>query len=253
MAGLTPAEVSAVIVTRGDVPLDEIHDSFPEFGEVIVWTNGQGCWVGRPDGTFFYDQGTLNLERMEVEFPDVSVYGRYAAIKRATLPVVYVQDDDCIIPDIAGLLARYEPGRITANMPKSRWADYPDSCLVGWGAVFDRDLPARAFGRAGFEPHVGPFPDDVEEGGWQDLRVTRNGTSWTWPSARAFQRDCDVVFTSLTPHRKFDLGFRHLPWAETPGRLFRQPEHARARAEILAAARACRDSWPELCAPRALP
>lgn len=240
---MRPEDVAAVIVTRGDVPLEDIYESFPDFGQVIVWANGSGCRIDGPGGTFLWDSGTLNLETMEAEFPDLSVYGRYAAIARSSLPVVYVQDDDCIVPDIPGLLDRYAPGRIAANMPESRWADYPDSCLLGWGAVFDRHLPERAFWRAGFDGRVSPFPEDD----WERYRSTRpGGGSWEWRSGPAFRRDCDLVFTTLTPHVKVDLGFRHLPWAETPGRLFRAPEHAAVRDEILAAARACRDSYPEL-------
>lgn len=235
---MKPEDVTAVIVTRGDVPLDEIWDSFPEFGQVIVWTNGRGVRAEGPGSFFAWDAGTLDLETMQPVFPDLSVYGRYRAIENAQLPVVYVQDDDCIVPDIPGLLARYRPGEIVANMPESRWPDYPDSCLVGWGAVFDRELPARAFERAGFDPRVSPYPD----GDWERYTITVAGRSWTWPSAAAFRRDCDVVFTTLTPQEKVDLGFSHLPWAETPGRLFKEPGHKAARDAMLQAARAARDA-----------
>jgi hypothetical protein len=187
----TPAEASAVIVTRGDVDLLPILDSLQDFDELIVWDNAQG--------------------------EDLAVYGRYAGVLRARNPLVYVQDDDCLV-DAAAVVAAYQPGRVVANMPLSRWDDYPDSCLVGWGAVFDACLPARAFAR--FERAVAPPPD------WR----------------QRFYRDCDLVFTVLTPHDKIDLGFAHLPWAESEGRLFRQPDHYAERQYVLGLARGVRDA-----------
>jgi hypothetical protein len=156
---------------------------------------------------------------------DLGVYGRYQAIERCARPVIYVQDDDCLVDDaaIALLLAAYEPGMIVANMPESRWDDYPDSCLVGWGAVFDRDLPDQAFIRFGASDAAGAdeflgMPDDF------------------------FHRTCDVVFTTLTPHRKIDAGFFHLPWAEDPERaMFLQPGHREQRDRMLHLARQVRD------------
>ncbi len=148
---------------------------------------------------------------------DLAVYARYAALAECRNAVVYTQDDDCLIePDaIAELLAEYRPGEIVCNMPESRWDDYPDSCLVGWGSVFDAHLPPFVFAR------------------WAAFHSV---------TSRWFMRECDVVFTTLTPHRKLDLGFTHLPWAETAGRLFKQPDHQSSRDEILALARAVRDA-----------
>jgi hypothetical protein len=193
--GLEPGQVSAAIVTRGDVDLAQIVESLP-FDEVIVWDN--------------------SIE------PDLGVYGRYAAIDRAKCDVIYVQDDDCVIPAhaINHLLDMYEPGLVTANMPHSRWDDYPDSCLIGWGAVFDRGLPADAF-----------------------VRLLE---SWTVEGPVGFRREwfrrtCDVAFTTLTPHRKVAAGFRHLPWAEREYRMFRQPSHKAERDRMLELARQVRD------------
>lgn len=187
---VNPGQVSAVIPTRGDVDLTEIRARLP-FDDVVVYDNSVEA--------------------------DVSVFGRYAALERCHHPVVYVQDDDCLIdPDaIAVLLAAYRPGEIMCNMPESRWEDYPDSCLVGWGAVFDRWLPHEAF-----------------------YRYARRFSIVD----REFMDTCDVVFTTLTPHRKLDLGFAHLPWAETAGRMFKQPEHIPTRTRTLQRAREIRDA-----------
>ncbi len=193
-----PKDVTAVLVTRGDLSFDllqPIYDSIYAAGipAIYVWNN------------------------RAVE--DVKVYGRYAALDEVHTGVVYVQDDDCVIEPsaIRTLLGRYEPDVINANMPISRWADYPDSALVGWGAVFDRDLPGKAFAR------------------WRRF----HGYTIEDP---VFQRDCDMVFTGLTPCRKVDLGFRHLPWAETDGRLFKEPNHQHARNALMTLVREVRDA-----------
>ena len=100
--------VSAVLVTRGDVDLTAIIQSFGDhFTDLIVWDNS--------------------------ERQDLSVYGRYAALDEVENQVVYCQDDDCIV-DVEAILDAYQPGRLVANMPQSRWAGYPDSTMVGWGA-----------------------------------------------------------------------------------------------------------------------
>ena len=189
-------KVSAVIPTRGDVDLSEILDSLP-FDDIIVWDNS-----GRPQ--------------------DLGVYGRYAAIAEAKHAHIYTQDDDCLV-DAVAVVAAYEAGRLVANMPAGRWPDYPDSALVGWGAIFHRDLPTRAFDRF----HL----LDLDEEDWQ----------FVYADDGCFSRECDGVFTALTPRTIIDVGFQHLPWAEDPARaLFKQPGHAAKRARMLDLARRVR-------------
>ncbi len=195
---LLPSAVSAVIVTRGDVDLTESLALLDRFDEIIIWNNA--------------------LEG------DLAVYGRYAGIEQARNDVVFTLDDDCLVSYEAQdiLLAAYEPGMIVANMPESRWRDYPDSCLIGWGAVFDRSLVDLAFARFS---------------GWEDddeIPLTRSGF---------FERECDVMFTTLTPHTKIDAGFTHQPWAEDPARaMFLSPRPDRDR--MLELARKVRDQVP---------
>ncbi len=187
---LGPERVSAVIVTRGDVDLTESLALLDRFDEIIIWNNA--------------------LET------DLAVYGRYAGIEQARNDVVFTLDDDCLVSHEAQdvLLAAYMPGVIVANMPEARWRDYPDSCLTGWGAVFDRVLPEQAFARmtdAKIMLPIDPSPQDF------------------------FYRECDVAFTTLTPHRKIDVGFTHQPWAEDPARaMFLSPRPDRARMLELA-------------------
>lgn len=216
-------KVSAVIVTRGNVDLDPIFESLdgiPLIDEVVTYRNGDRVSVKRKDGSYYMDGG--NPKR---RIPDLTVYGRYEAMKWARNPVVYVQDDDCLI-DAASVIAAYEPNRLVSNMPKSRWLDYPDSAMVGWGAVFDRVLPWNAFEHflnwTIVNDELGP---DI---GGEDI----------------FNRCSDVVFSSLTPRSVIDVGFEHLPWAEGPDRMFKQPGHKDERDLVLAFARRVR-TWPD--------
>ena len=184
--------VSVVIVTRGDVDLAPIiGQDWPDpVQELVIWDNSE-------------------------ESADFKVYGRYEAIKRAAHPVIYVQDDDCLTP-AAEIIAAYEPGRLVANMPRARWEGYSDSALIGWGAVFDRDLPHRAFS----EYARALFVESI-------VHLEHH-------AAEEFFITCDVVFSALTPRTIVDFPFAHLPWAEGPNRMFTsRPTHNEERQRTL--------------------
>ena len=106
--------VTACLVTRGNVDMQPILDSIPDEWEKIVWNNA--------------------------ERDDLGIYGRYAAIAEATHDVIVTQDDDLIVTCWEQLLEAYEPGVLTVNYPQP-W-DIP---WVARGAIFDRHLPAEAF------------------------------------------------------------------------------------------------------------
>ena len=184
---IDPSRVSAVLVTRGNVDLTEILTSFTDAGlaEFIVWDNSR-----RPR--------------------DMAVFGRYEAIGEADGEVIYVQDDDCVLSrdQIRGVIAGYEPGAVTCNMTDRFRENYPDAALVGFGAVFDRDLPRRAFAR---------------------FAVGR--------SSMLFLRTCDLVFTALTPRRFVDVGHRNLPWATDPDRMYRSAPLLAERKRMMEALR----------------
>jgi hypothetical protein len=107
-----------VLVTRGDVDMRPIIAALP-YGEIVVWDNSK-----RPS--------------------DAKVFGRYLGIAEAKNPVIYVQDDDCIVNYHDLLLAAYEPGVLVGSMPEPN-PQYRDTTLLGWGALFDRDMPQKAF------------------------------------------------------------------------------------------------------------
>ncbi len=177
-------KVSACLVTRGNVPMQPIMSSLAGIAdEIDVW-----------DNSFEQNEG---------------VFGRYLSIERASHEVVFVQDDDCLLPSesIRAILSAYEPGRIVANMPDEFRKNYTDSCLIGFGAVFDRDLPEKAFARFGAGGRKRP----------------------------------DVVFTTLTPFTLVDVPFEHLPYAFADDRMYRQRGHAAQRHRTLAKARRVRD------------
>ena len=175
-----PSDVAAVLVTRGDVDLTPIIDTLP-YDDVVIWDNSR-----RPT--------------------DLVVYGRYAAIQETDAPYVYVQDDDCLVRCHSQLLANAQAGAIVANMPEERWQHYKRSALLGWGALFERHLPFRAF--------------------------ERFKTSLSYDEA-FFLRECDLIFAALTPCLKHDFGMEHLPHAHDLHRLYRQPGHSERRAALV--------------------
>ena len=114
---MTADEVTAVIVTRGNVDLAPILETLP-YAETIVWNDrvrgSQGC------------------------------FGRYIASLSAAHKTIYYQDDDLIFTAHDELLAAYEPERIISNMP-SPWYEQAgylemNCCLVGAGSLVPRDL-----------------------------------------------------------------------------------------------------------------
>jgi hypothetical protein len=186
-------EISACLVTRGNLDMTLILQSILTAGidDVRIWNNA--------------------LEH------DEAVYGRYRAVEQARHQIIYSQDDDCVVPPgtILALIAAHEPGTITANMPLAFHPHYPDSCLLGFGSVFDRDAPERAFRR--FEAY------HRKRYQLKDRRIRP-----------------DVIFTALTPHRKVVMPFENLSAATAPDRMYMQRGHARERDRVLRMARRAR-------------
>ena len=231
--GCGVVSVSAIIVTRGDQDLTPIWESLPPEWEKIEWNNGRGYVRVEPTGDPL--NTTVTLQR-----PDLSVYGRYAAIEYASHDLIYVQDDDVIVENPGSLVEEWDRtcllssashGRdgehLVANMPPEFRHDfYTDHCLVGFGAVFHRDAPARAFERF-IEHH------------WPGIQPSLYEGSSFLDEAR---RTADVVFTALTPRVLVDVPKTNLPWAEAPDRMYRQPGHLEERTRVLEMARKVRDA-----------
>lgn len=126
---LTPDQVTAVIVTRGDVDLTPVLDSLI-FPNVIVFDNSR-------------------------ESVDVKTYGRVLAASASSTAVVYSQDDDIIHSpeNQQRILDAYEPGVLTGCM-WPEWSlgayqqgidfGYDDLVFMGSGSVFDGDVALGA-------------------------------------------------------------------------------------------------------------
>jgi len=178
-----------VIPTRGNVDLDQIVGPLP-FDTIGVWDNSTG--------------------------EDLGVFGRYAAINEVTEPVILTQDDDVILPakTIDALLRAYEPGKVVCNIPQRFRTRYKDSGMVGFGAIFDRGLPERAF------------------------------VEMIWPilaDGDVFKRTCDLVFTMLTPMVQVDLPYVELAYGKDATRMWRQPGHFEERDQMRKLCRQVRD------------
>ncbi len=117
---LRPQDVTACLVTRGDVDLAPILDSLP-YRRVLIWGP---------------------------EKPELRVFGRYMAMFEADTKVVYTQDDDCLFHSHTRLLEEYEPGKIVSTYGHGDNPDgYDDMALVHGGAIMDRWLPVQTFAR----------------------------------------------------------------------------------------------------------
>ena len=219
--------VSAVIVTRGNVDLQEIIDSIPQGWEIVIWDNGEKL-VSRSDG---YSEVAT----------DCSVYGRYAAIEYASHDLIYVQDDDVIVSDPQAIvnawsvtaLAPAPFGRtdlVVCNMPQEfRHDGYVDHALVGFGAAFHRDVPERAFARLAHTRgslRIGPIDTGLP------MPLTQEEREW-------FHRTCDIPFTYFSPRVIVDVPRTNLEHAYADDRMYRQPEHVGERQRMLDQCRRC--------------
>lgn len=115
-------DVTAIIVTRGNVPMDEILDSliFPT-DAVRVWDNAVN--------------------------PDLGAFGRYVLAAGADTPYVYFQDDDLLVPEDAQwhLLQEYRE-RIDVLLTNMPTQDYRPGDVrpylhhlvwQGWGSLIE--------------------------------------------------------------------------------------------------------------------
>ena len=222
--------VSAIIVTRGDVERHEVIESLPKDWEILVWDNG----------------GRELLRKLDVSYAaeivrsvqDLKVYGRYAAIDHARGDLIYVQDDDVVmhpgsIEEIVRewkIVEEYNlqqhpampyDTHVVCNMPAAFRARhfYDEHSLVGFGACFHRSAPGRAFKR--FFEATGR------------VRKASSVDVTAWELDDDFLRTCDIVFTALTPRVLVDVPYDDLPWASADNRMWKQSWHQSVRDEML--------------------
>jgi len=193
---IAPSDVCACLVTRGDVDMQPIFDTLP-YGEVVIWDNSK-------------------------REKDWKVWGRYEAIRETDKPVIFFQDDDCLVHCHYELLDAYEPGVVVGNMldaDVARLAYYHDTTLLGWGALFDRHLPDAAFEK------------------WQRYYPL----DWEFKTGLG----AETVFPMLSRTKTIIKGVQWLdqggPVLERENRMWRQPNFYQQRDFWMARAREVRD------------
>ncbi len=193
---MTFDDVSAVLVTRGDVDLEPIIETLP-FGELVIWDNAT-----RP--------------------VDYGVFGRYVAIAETTRPLVYFQDDDCLVSCHEQLLEAWEPGYVVGNAfdDKERLKRYEGTTLLGWGSLFEADLPWQTF-----TEYARHHPMEELWMGWSIDRLDHD----IWDLAGL---GAEIVFPMLTPSRTITHGVTWLdedgPVMERENRMWKQRDFYRA-------------------------
>jgi hypothetical protein len=207
---IDPGEVSAVLVTRGNVDLSPVLDSLI-FEDVVVWSNN----------------GSVGDPRPHVRWcatGDEMTYGRALAVACAKHDVIYSQDDDVIHTpeDQARIVSEYRPGVLTGCM-WPEWSDaaaaqgipdgYSDLVFAGSGSVYDFDVPANAIARYREEFLMDDF----------------------------FRLWCDTIVGVIAPTRQLDIRFEALPTADDDYRMANQPGFTEQKREAIRRARLVRD------------
>ena len=182
---MSERRTAAVIVSRMDHPLGDVLDPIRAHVDEIHIVKGVA--------------GVFERWQRAMEF-----HGRTEQWR------IFTCDDDAVV-DVAAVLAAYEPGVVTCNMPADRRPEYQDGCaLVGWGAAFDADLVPKAFCQ---------YFDfaDLHRLDWRDA---------------IFLSEADRVFTGLSTLKLIDVPFRHLPHAFDDDRMARRAMHGSYRQAI---------------------
>jgi hypothetical protein len=139
---MRPHDVTAVIVTRGDVDLDPILSDMPDFREVLVALD-----------------------------PPESCMGRWLKAQDATTDLVFFQDDDVLFSNHDALLDAWRDDDVMLCNMNPEWVgsgpwSYNDVGLVGAGALVRRDSWESAFIR-----YLTQYPEDRLLYDWADFVV----------------------------------------------------------------------------------
>jgi GT2 family glycosyltransferase len=131
--------------------------------EILIWNNDPATRLEFPDSNV----------RVLPSSENQSCYGRFLCAAEARNPVVYVQDDDALNHDIAGLYRQFlrDPASIAHALAPTHWGQKhrysygnAHAALVGWGAFFRKewlsvldDLPAAVRADALFRREADKF------------------------------------------------------------------------------------------------
>ncbi len=163
--------------------------SVPCIDEILIWNNNPAVKLD------IQDDRTRVIESAK----NVSCYGRFLCAAEARHPVVYVQDDDALNHDIAGLYREFldHPTGVTHALAATHWGQrnrhvYGDAqaALLGWGAFFRKEWL--------------PVLDELPAATREDP---------------LFQREADKFFTILLERRHTALpgNITHLDGHSAPG------------------------------------
>lgn len=174
------APISACLLTKGDRE--------EELDRVITYL----------DALNLFDEILIKRDAGE------RLYGRYVCVDEARNDIVYVQDDDCIVTNVRDIIEAYKKGVVVCGMTAERWPFYENSKtkLVGWGAVFDKNL-------VDFSKYLDKFPND-------DL----------------FKIEADRVFTYLNKCEMVKTDVMHFPCAYSSTALSLRKNHDQYHEEI---------------------
>ncbi len=205
---MTPDQVTAVIVTRGDVDLNPVLDSLI-FDDVVIWDNSKPA----------------PADYMNTVVGDQMTYGRVLAGALGKHDVIYSQDDDIVhtAENQLRIISEYEPGVLTGCM----WAEwslgayqqgisggYDDLVFPGSGSVCDRNTTNEAV--VSYIRHF-PFDDDF------------------------FRLWCDTIVGVIAPTKQLDIRFDILPCAENDNRMCNLPDGVANKTEAINRSRWVRD------------
>lgn len=205
--------------------MEPILNCLPRDWEPLVWNNGGGYlrrmfWNG--------DWWQKDMSAGDAEVPNLGPHARFAAIDWASHDTIFVMDDDVLVASpqiivdtfLAEFCSDFGPDAwdgAVCNLPMEFRPHYPDSSPLGFGSVFHRDAPEKAFSRF-FSYH--------------------HNMSRTDP---LFLRESCRIFTVLTPRILVDVAKTDMPYASDPNRLWMQPDHVKSRDTALDLAREVRD------------
>lgn len=139
-------------------------------------------------------------------------YGRYVAARRASNPIIYTQDDDCIVQNVGAMYRSFDGSRLVNGMKRDRMPFYRGKdTMLGWGAFF------RVEWIAVLDRYIARFGKD-----------------------HLFYRETDRIFTALleVPRLTVAAKVRDFPSANAPFSLSRQPDHESAKSQALERCRA---------------